>query len=386
MSTIVQKYGGTSIDGREKILAIAERLAALRGSGHDVVVVVSAPGGTTDSLLRDATALAAEPDQRELDMLMTAGERISMSLLAIALNSIGCPAISFTGSQVGIITDTKHTDARILEVRPDRVVRELASGNVVVVGGFQGVSTAKDVTTLGRGGSDTTAVALAAALGAERCEILTDVDGVYTADPNTVPAARKIAEISFEDMSELARYGATVLREDAVRFAEENGIRLHVRKSVSDTAGTIVLDEPTPPCPPVAGLSLLEDVELLTWERMPATAAAEIGKLSDRVKFVLTLGDQTLVAVERVAVEKLLERSDVSMSARRADLICAVGSNAGSAVSAAAAAAAVTSADEDLLAMVSEGRSTVVAVRPGGARRVLEALHDVFFPQDPAER
>ena len=386
MSTIVQKYGGTSIDGREKILAIAERLAALRGSGHDVVVVVSAPGGTTDSLLRDATALAAEPNQRELDMLMTAGERISMSLLAIALNSIGCPAISFTGSQVGIITDTKHTDARILEVRPDRVVRELASGNVVVVGGFQGVSTAKDVTTLGRGGSDTTAVALAAALGAERCEILTDVDGVYTADPNTVPAARKIAEISFEDMSELARYGATVLREDAVRFAEENGITLHVRKSVSDTAGTIVLDEPTPPCPPIAGLSLLEDVELLTWERMPATAAAEIGELSDRVKFVLTLGDQTLVAVERVAVEKLLERSDVSMSARRADLICAVGSNAGSAVSAAAAAAAVTSADEDLLAMVSEGRSTVVAVRPGGARRVLEALHDVFFPQDPAER
>ncbi len=386
MSTIVQKYGGTSIDGREKILAIAERLAALRGNGHDVVVVVSAPGGTTDSLLRDATALAAEPNQRELDMLMTAGERISMSLLAIALNAIGCPAVSFTGSQVGIITDTKHTDARILEVRPDRVVRELASGNVVVVGGFQGVSTAKDVTTLGRGGSDTTAVALAAALGAERCEILTDVGGVYTADPNTVPAARKISEISFEDMSKLARYGATVLKEDAVRFAEENGITLHVRKSESDTAGTIVLDEPTRPCPPVAGLSLLEDVELLTWERMPATAAAEIGELSDHVKFVLTLGDQTLVAVERVAVKELLERSDGSMSARRADLICAVGSNAGSAVSAAATSAAVTSADEDLLAMVSEGRSTVVAVRPDGSRRVLEALHDVFFPPARTER
>ncbi|MCK4511428.1 aspartate kinase, partial [bacterium] len=196
MATIVQKYGGTSIDGREKILAIAERLAALRRIGHDVVVVVSAPGNTTNSLLDDATALAAEPNQRELDMLMTAGERISMSLLAIALNSIGCPAISFTGSQVGIITDTKHTDARILEVRPDRVVRELQSGNVVVVGGFQGVSTAKNVTTLGRGGSDTTAVALAAALGAERCEIMTDVDGVYTADPSAVPTARKISEIS----------------------------------------------------------------------------------------------------------------------------------------------------------------------------------------------
>jgi len=386
VSTIVQKYGGTSIDGREKILAIAERLAALRGSGHDVVVVVSAPGGTTDSLLRDATALAAEPNQRELDMLMTAGERISMSLLAIALNSIGCPATSFTGSQVGIITDTKHTDARILEVRPDRVVRELASGNVVVVGGFQGVSTAKDVTTLGRGGSDTTAVALAAALGAERCDILTDVDGVYTADPNTVPAARKIAEISFGDMSELARYGATVLKEDAVRFAEENGITLHVRKSMSDTAGTIVLDEPTRPCPPVVGLSLLEDVELLTWERMPAAAAAEIGKLSDRVKFVLTLGDRTLVAVERAAMERLLERSDGSMSARRTGLVCAVGRDAGSAVSAATARAAVEDSGEKLLAMVSEGRSTVVAVRPDGAERVLEALHDVFFPPTRTER
>ncbi|MCK4410336.1 MAG: aspartate kinase [Candidatus Eisenbacteria sp.] len=386
MTTIVQKYGGTSIDGREKILAIAERLAALRRSGHDVVVVVSAPGGTTNSLLDDATALAAEPNQRELDMLMTAGERISMSLLAIALNSIGCPAISFTGSQVGIITDTKHTDARILEVRPDRVVRELQSGNVVVVGGFQGVSTAKNVTTLGRGGSDTTAVALAAALGAERCEILTDVDGVYTADPNTVPAAKKITEISFEDMSELARYGATVLKEDAVRFAEENGIALHVRQSVSDTAGTIVLDEPTRPCPPVTGLSLLENVELLTWERMSATATARIGELPDRVKFILTLGNQTVVAVERAAMEELLDESDGSMSVRRVSLICAVGSNAGSAASAAAARAAVTDAGEKVLAMVSEGRSTVVAVRPDGSRRVLGALHDVFFPPSRAER
>jgi len=386
VATIVQKYGGTSIDGREKILAIAERLAALRRSGHDLVVVVSAPGGTTDSLLDEATALAAQPNQRELDMLMTAGERISMSLLAIALNSIGCPAISFTGSQVGIITDTKHTDARILEVRPDRVVRELRSGNVVVVGGFQGVSTAKNVTTLGRGGSDTTAVALAAALGAERCEILTDVDGVYTADPNTVPAARKIAEISFEDMSELARYGATVLKEDAVRFAEENGITLHVRQSVSDTEGTIVLGEPTSPCPPVTGLSLLEDVELLTWERTPATATAKIGQLPTHAKFVLTTLDQTVVAVERAAMEELLERSDESMSVRRVSLICAVGSNAGSAVSAATARAAVAGAGEKLLAMVSEGRSTVVAVRPEGSRRVLEALHDVFFPSSGAER
>ena len=386
MTTIVQKYGGTSIDGREKILAIASRLAALRGSGHDVVVVVSAPGGTTNSLLDDATALADEPNQRELDMLMTAGERISMSLLAIALNSIGCPAISFTGSQVGIITDTRHTDARSLEVRPDRDVRELQAGNVVVVGGFQGVSTAKNVTTLGRGGSDTTAVALAAALGAERCEIMTDVDGVYTADPNTVPAARKITEISFEDMSELARYGATVLKEDAVRFAEENGITLHVRQSVSDAAGTIVLGEPTIPCRPVTGLSLLEDVELLTWERMPAAAMARIGELPVRVKFVLTLGNQTVVAVERAAMEELLDGSDESMSVRRVSLICAAGSDAGSALSAATARAAVEGLGEELFAMVSEGRSTVMAVSPDGSRGVLEALHDVFFPSSRAAR
>ncbi|MFH1688946.1 MAG: aspartate kinase [Candidatus Eisenbacteria bacterium] len=381
MATIVQKYGGTSIDGRERILAIAGRVAALRKSGHDVVVVVSAPGGTTDALLRDAGALAAEPNQRELDMLMTAGERISMSLLSIALNSIGCPAVSFTGSQVGIITDTRHTNARILEVRPDRVVRELASGSVVVVGGFQGVSTAKDVTTLGRGGSDTTAVALAAALDAERCEILTDVDGVYTADPNVVPAAVKIAEISFEDMCELARHGATVLKEDAVRFAEKNGISLHVRRSASDSVGTIVLGEPTRPSPPVAGLSLLGDVELVTWETAPAAAvAARIVELREHVKFVTTLGDRTIAAVERAAMGDLLERNDESVTVRRADLVCAVGREAGSAASAAAAMSAVVGAGEELLAMVSGGRSTVLAIRPEGSGRILEALHEVFFP------
>ncbi len=171
-----------------------------------------------------------------------------------------------------------------------------------------------------------------------------------------------------------------------MRFAEENDITLHVRKSVSDAAGTIVLDEPTRPYPPVVGLSLLEDVELLTWERMPAAMAAEIGELSDRVKFILTLGDHTLVAVERAAMERLLERSDGNMSARRADLICAVGRDAGSASSAATARAAVEGSGEKLLAMVSEGRSTVVAVRPDGARRVLEALHDVFFRPTRMER
>jgi len=387
MSTVVQKYGGTSVDGREKVLGIARRVAALRASGHDVVVVVSAPGRTTDSLLEDARALSPEPNQRELDMLMTAGERISMSLLSIALNSIGCPAVSFTGSQVGIITDTTHTNARILEVRPERLVRELGAGNVVVVGGFQGVSTAKDVTTLGRGGSDTTAVALAAALGAERCEILTDVDGVYTADPNTIPAAARISEIAFEDMCELARHGATVLKEEAVRFAEKHGIALHVRGSASDSPGTIVLDEPTAPSPPVTGLSHLPDVELLTWEAVPAPdVTAAVAELGDGVRFITTLGDRTVVAVERAAMGRLLERGDDSVSARRVSLICAAGRDAGSAESAAAAAAAVAGAGEELLAMVSGNRSTVMAVRPEGSGRVLEALHEVYFPPVEASR
>ena len=382
MSIIVQKYGGTSVEGRERIVGIARRVDALRRAGHDVVVVVSAPGKTTDALLERATAISPEPAQRELDMLMTAGERISMSLLSIALNSMGCRAVSFTGSQVGIITDTAHTNARILEVRPDRLVRELEGGNVVVVGGFQGVSTAKDVTTLGRGGSDTTAVALAAALGAERCEILTDVDGIYTADPNVVPDARRISELSFEDMCELARFGATVLKEEAVRFAEKHGIALHVRKSDSDAPGTIVLDDPAPPERPVVGLSLLSDVELVTWDGEPASTVAErIRETGEHVRLFAARGSVAFAAVARAGMSALLERASEGMSVRRADLICAVGRDAGSAGSAAEAAAAVEAENAPLLAMVSRGRSTVLAVSPDRSRRALERLHERFFPE-----
>jgi aspartate kinase len=382
VSIVVQKYGGTSVEGRERIMGIARRVDALRRAGHDVVVVVSAPGKTTDGLIESATSISPEPAQRELDMLMTAGERISMSLLSIALNSIDCPAVSFTGSQVGIITDTAHTNARILEVRPDRLVRELEGGNVVVVGGFQGVSTAKDVTTLGRGGSDTTAVALAAALGAERCEILTDVDGVYTADPNVVPDAKRISELSFEDMCELARFGATVLKEEAVRFAEKHGIALHVRRSDSDSPGTIVLGDPAPPERPVTGLSLLPDVELVTWDGEPAAAVtARIRELGEHVKLFSTRGDVAFAAVERAGVSRLLERASEGMSVRRADLICAVGRDAGSAGSAAEAAAAVEAEGAALLAMVSRGRSTVLGVSPDHSERTLERLHDRFFPE-----
>ena len=311
MRIIVQKYGGTSVDGRERILAVAERVAALKARGFAPVVVVSAQGHTTDLLLEQAATLAATPAQRELDMLMTAGERISMSLLAIALNSLGCPAVSFTGSQVGIITDTRHTDARILEVRPHRVRRELERGNVVVVGGFQGVSTEKEVTTLGRGGSDTTAVALAAALEAERCEILTDVDAVYTADPRMVDGARRIDEISYEDMIELARFGAVVLKEEAVRFAERAGIAVHVGSSVTETTGTIVLERPAKPERPIVGMSILSDVRLVSWESAAAvTDGADRDALAGEALFVILEEGRVLAALTGSAPEEKCRASD----------------------------------------------------------------------------
>jgi aspartate kinase len=243
VSIIVQKYGGTSVGDADRIQTVADRIVRYRELGHDVVVVVSAMGHTTDELLGLATQIAAVPEPRELDMLLTAGERIAMSLVAIAVNARGCRAASYTGSQAGIITDTQHGKARIVEIRPQRIVESLRAGNVVIVAGFQGLSTAFDITTLGRGGSDTTAVALAAALGAEACEIYTDVDGVYTSDPRVVPSARKILRISYEEMLELAASGAQVLQLRAVEYARRNGVPIHVRSSFADVPGTWVVEE-----------------------------------------------------------------------------------------------------------------------------------------------
>jgi aspartate kinase len=243
VSIIVQKYGGTSVGDADRIQTVADRIVRYRELGHDVVVVVSAMGHTTDELLGLAAQIAAVPEPRELDMLLTAGERIAMSLVAIAVNARGCRAASYTGSQAGIITDTQHGKARIVEIRPQRIVESLRAGNVVIVAGFQGLSTAFDITTLGRGGSDTTAVALAAALGAEACEIYTDVDGVYTSDPRVVPSARKILRISYEEMLELAASGAQVLQLRAVEYARRNGVPIHVRSSFEDVPGTWVVEE-----------------------------------------------------------------------------------------------------------------------------------------------
>jgi aspartate kinase len=229
MSIVVQKYGGSSVADVAKLRQVAERVMATRKQGHDVVVVVSAMGDSTDELLAMAKQVSPNPDRRELDMLLTVGERISMALLCMAIRERGGDAISFTGSQSGIITNDRHVDARIIEVRPFRVQDELARGKIVVIAGFQGVSYRKEVTTLGRGGSDTTAVAMAAALNAEYCEICSDVDGVYSADPRVVTAARRIPVLSYEETQEMAESGAKVLNAQAVEFAKEKGIAIYAR-------------------------------------------------------------------------------------------------------------------------------------------------------------
>ena len=242
MPIVVQKYGGTSVGDTDRISAIADRIVRAREQGQDVVVVVSAMGRTTDDLLEKASDITITPEPRELDMLLTAGERIAMSIVAIAVNARGCRAASYTGSQAGIITDTQHGKARIVEIRPQMIKESLDAGNVVILAGFQGLSTEYDITTLGRGGSDTTAVAMAAALGAGVCEIYTDVDGVFTADPRTHPEARKIDRISYEEMLELAAAGARVLQLRCVEYARRHGVRIHVRNSLGEQPGTWVDD------------------------------------------------------------------------------------------------------------------------------------------------
>jgi len=243
MSVIVQKYGGTSVGDAERIRRVGERVVKAKADGHGVLVVVSAMGESTDDLMAMAHELTPIPNPRELDLLLTAGERIAMSLLSIAINAMGVPSVSYTGSQAGIITDTAHGRAKIIDVRPGRVLEALETGNVVIVAGFQGVSTAADVTTLGRGGSDTTAVALAAAVGAEFCEIFTDVPGVFTADPRIEPSARKLHAVSYEEMLELAASGAKVLQLRSVEYARNTGVMLHVRSSFTDEDGTWVREE-----------------------------------------------------------------------------------------------------------------------------------------------
>ena len=242
MALVVQKYGGSSVADAASIKRVAQRIVATKKAGNDVVVVVSAMGDTTDELLDLAQQISPLPPGRELDMLLTAGERISMALLAMAIANLGHEARSFTGSQAGVITDSTHGKARIIDVTPGRITEAISAGQIAIVAGFQGVSQdKKDVTTLGRGGSDTTAVALAAALNADVCEIYTDVDGVFTADPRIVPTARRIPRISYEEMLEMAACGAKILHLRCVEYARRFSLPIHVRSSFSNREGTWVV-------------------------------------------------------------------------------------------------------------------------------------------------
>ncbi len=317
MPIVVQKYGGTSVETVERLEAVADRVVRARLQGNDVVVVVSAMGHTTDELLQRAHAITERPDPRELDMLLTAGERIAMALLGIAINARGCRAASYTGSQAGIITDTQHGSARIVEIRPGRILEALQGGSVVVLAGFQGLSSAYEITTLGRGGSDLTAVAMAGALGADVCEICTDVDGIYTADPRIEPRARKIELLSYDEMLELASSGAKVLQSRSVELARRLGVRLHVRSSFGDEPGTWVRDleegDGVMEDVMISGVALDGDEAKVTLERVPDQpgVAARVFKA---------------VAGDGVSVDMIVQNvshggtTDVSFTAPLADL------------------------------------------------------------------
>jgi len=358
VKTLVQKYGGSSVATTERIRAVAARIANARGEGLRVVVVVSAMGDTTDDLLALAREIAPEPPPRELDMLLTAGERISMALLSIALQARDCPAISFTGSQSGIITDNRHADAKILDVRGDRIRAALDSERVVIVAGFQGVSAEREITTLGRGGSDTTAVALAAALGAERCEIYTDVDGVYSADPRVVPQAVKIERIDYDEMLELASRGARVLHPRSVEVARRFGVPVHVRSSYNVSPGTVVQSMERIETESVRGIACDEDVAAFTIEGLPAPGVdgahllSALGAAGIRTALVVHAHDAT-------AWTAVVARDD---AARVDDILRPFAAERG----------ARLRQDDDIALLAAVGHA--VHSHPGTVGRILEAL------------
>jgi aspartate kinase len=319
VALIVQKYGGTSVADPERIRAVAEHVAFTKRHGNDVVVVVSAMGKSTDNLIKLANDVSSVQPARELDMLLTTGERISMTLVCMALAGVGIDAISFTGSQVGIITDTVHTKAKILEVKGDRVREALAQGKVCVVAGFQGVSTDKEITTLGRGGSDTTAVALAAALDADSCEIYTDVTGVFSADPRIVPQARKLQHINFDEMLEMAGAGSKVLALRSVEFARNHNVPIQVRASFTWEPGTwVTSQEPSMEDPIISGV--VTDV---------SEAKVTVRKVPDRPGISAALFEQ--LADSNVNVDMIVQNTstdgntDISFTVPKADMKVAQG-------------------------------------------------------------
>ncbi len=305
--TVVMKFGGTSVADAERIKRAAERIVAKREAGNRVVAVLSARGKTTDALIADAQEISPNPDPREMDMLLSTGERQSCALCAMAINDLGHRAISLTGSQAGIVTDTSHTKARILDVRADRIRQGLDEDAIVLVAGFQGVSTAKDVTTLGRGGSDTTAVALAAAIGAEICEIYTDVAGVFSADPRIVPDARKLTVVSFEEMLEMSASGAGVLQLRSVEYARNHGVRIHCRSAFADDGpggiGTFVVgEEETVEQPLITAVTHSNEEARVTIKGVPDTPG-----IAGRIA--------TALAVANVNIDMIIQNEPVSAGA-----------------------------------------------------------------------
>ncbi len=317
MSLIVQKFGGTSVATPERVFHVARRVARTRRAGHQVVVVVSAPGDTTDELIARARQITERPAPRELDMLLAVGEQISIALLAMALQEEGERATSLTGWQVRILTEPVHTKARILDVERGRLLDELNRGRIPVVAGFQGVTASGELTTLGRGGSDTTAVAVAAALGADVCEIYTDVPGVFTADPRLVPTARKLPYLTYDEMLEMASSGAVVVQTRAAEYAKLHRVRLHVRSTFEDSEGTIIGEEPMEPVRSVNAVTHDLDVCKITVQDLP-----DVPGVAHRLFGVLAEAHVNVDMIVQTASRG--GRADISFTVSRGDARAAV--------------------------------------------------------------
>ena len=316
MPLIVQKFGGSSVADSQKMLAAARKAIRARQEGNRVVVVVSAMGTNTDTLIDLAHELSDRPSAREMDMLLSTGEQVSVALTAMAVHSLGHKAISLTGAQIGIKTDSSHTKARINSISTDRLRRALDEGNIVVAAGFQGIDEDYNITTLGRGGSDTTAVALAAVLGADACEIFTDVDGVYTTDPRLLPEARLVKRISYDEMLELASLGAGVMHSRSIEFAKKFNVPIHVRSSFSDVRGTMIVAEPEAPDRAVCGVALMRDEARVTLEGVPdrpGVSLAVFSKLSDR-KITVDMIVQNIGAEGKADISFTVNRDELDVA------------------------------------------------------------------------
>jgi aspartate kinase len=323
MPIIVQKFGGTSVADAHRVHLAARRAVRAKLAGKQVVLVVSAMGDTTDRLVKLAGQVSRRPAKRELDMLVSTGEQVSIALMAMAIHEAGYEAVSLTGAQIGLLTDGVHTDARIRSLDTTRIRKMLDQGKVVIVAGFQGVDEHLNITTLGRGGSDTTAVALAAALGAEMCEIYTDVDGVYTADPQRVPTARRIEAISYEEMLELAGLGAQVMHPRSIEIGKKYEVKIHVRSSFTDTPGTLIMNEvPDMEETAVSGATLKPDVGRITFiglPNRPGIAAEIFGQLADRHVMVDDIIQNVIHQGQMVSVSFTVDGKDVGAAQAAAE-------------------------------------------------------------------